>query len=285
MIYYNPRQWFSLIFRFSRADTLRELLPLMTCVALYAGAVTFFLIDVLKVPDTSLLRKVSYIHQTIGFVFSLLLAFRINSAYDRWWEGRKIWGNMVNNSRNLAIKLRHLVNEKDFAFFSYVIPLYSRCLRDHLRDTYRSEEQSFVAIDPLKHVPNQIASDMIKRIYELNREGQINPEQLISITTEITSFTDNCGACERIRKTPIPFSYSVFIKKFIFTYIMTLPFTWAFDLKYFIIPIIAFVLFVFVSIELIAEEIEDPFGYDPNDLPLDNICENIQKHVGEIFAR
>jgi putative membrane protein len=284
MIYYNPRQWFSLIFRFNRADTLRELFPLMTCVGLYAGAVTFFLTDFFDIPETTILKKVIYIHQTIGFVFSLLLAFRINSAYDRWWEGRKIWGSLTNNSRNLALKLRHLIDEKEFAFFSYTIPLYARSLRDHLRDTFSSENQSFVAIDPQKHVPNQVASEIIKQVYRLNKEGQINPEQLVSITAEITSFTDICGACERIKKTPIPFSYSVFIKKFIFTYIMTLPFTWAFDLKYFIMPIIAFILFVFASIELIAEEIEDPFGYDANDLPVDNICENIQKHVGEIFA-
>jgi putative membrane protein len=284
MIYYNPRQWFSLIFRFNKADTLRELFPLMTCVSIYAGVVTFFLIDFFHIPESTILKKIIYVHQTIGFVFSLLLAFRLNSAYDRWWEGRKIWGSLTNNSRNLAIKLRHLVNEKEFAFFSYTIPLYARGLRDHLRDTYSGEQQNFVAINPHKHVPNQIASEIIKQVYRLNREGQINPEQLVSITAEITSFTDVCGACERIKKTPIPFSYSVFIKKFIFTYIMTLPFAWAFDLKYFIMPIIGFILFVFASIELIAEEIEDPFGYDANDLPVDNICENIEKHVGEIFA-
>jgi putative membrane protein len=284
MIYYNPKQWFSLIFRFSKADTLRELFPLMLCVSLYAGAVTFLLTDFWHLPETSILHKVIYIHQTIGFVFSLLLAFRINSAYDRWWEGRKIWGSMVNNSRNLAIKLRHLVNEQDFAFFRFAIPFYSRSLRDHLRDIYQAEEQSHIRIDPSKHVPNQVASAIIAEVYRLNRAGQINPEQLMSITAEMTSFTDNCGACERIKKTPIPFSYSVFIKKFIFTYIMTLPFAWAFDLKYFIMPIIGFILFVFASIELIAEEIEDPFGFDANDLPIDSICENIDKHVGEIFA-
>ncbi|RWY54307.1 bestrophin family protein [Mucilaginibacter gilvus] len=284
MIYYNPRQWFSLIFRFNKADTLRELFPLMTCVSIYAGVVTFFLIDFFQIPETTILKKVIYVHQTIGFVFSLLLAFRINSAYDRWWEGRKIWGSLTNSSRNLAIKLRHLVNEKEFAFFSYTIPLYARSLRNHLRDTYSGEQQNFFAIDPHKHVPNQVASEIIKQIYRLNREGQINPEQLVSIIAEITSFTDVCGACERIKKIPIPFSYSVFIKKFIFTYIMTLPFAWAFDLKYFIMPVIGFILFVFASIELIAEEIEDPFGYDANDLPVDNICENIEKHVGEIFS-
>ena len=123
---------------------------------------------------------------------------------------------------------------------------------------------------------------MIQRIYRLNKEGVINTEQLFSITGEITSFTDNCGACERIKKTPIPFSYSDFIKKFIFTYIMNLPFTWAFELKYLIIPIIGFVLFVFASIEILAEEIEDPFGWDANDLPLDSICETIRKNVEEL---
>jgi putative membrane protein len=284
MVYYNPKEWFSFIFRLNKADTLRELFPLILAVSAYAGIVTYLLIDFWKLPDTSMLRKVSYIHQTIGFVFSLLLAFRINSAYDRWWEGRKIWGSLTNNSRNLAIKLKHLVNDTDAAFFNYAIPFYARSLKNHLRDVFVAEEQQLIGIDKDKHVPNQVASAIISNVYRLNKEGVINPEQLISLTAEITSFTDICGACERIKKTPIPFSYSVFIKKFIFTYIMTLPFTWAFDLKYFIIPIIGFVLFVFASIELLAEEIEDPFGNDANDLPLDNICENIQKHVGEILA-
>jgi len=284
MVYYNPKEWFSFIFRLNKADTLRELFPLIVAVSAYAGVVTYLLIDYWQLPDTNILKKVSYIHQTIGFVFSLLLAFRINSAYDRWWEGRKIWGSLTNNSRNLAIKLKHLVNETDAAFFNYMIPLYARSLRNHLRDVYVAEQSAYIVIDQDKHVPNQVASAIIKNVYRLNKNGVINPEQLFSITTEITSFTDICGACERIKKTPIPFSYSVFIKKFIFTYIMTLPFTWSFDLKYFIMPIIGFVLFVFASIELLAEEIEDPFGNDANDLPLDNICENIQKHVGEIFV-
>ncbi|NVM63506.1 putative membrane protein [Mucilaginibacter sp. SG538B] len=284
MVYYNPKEWFSFIFKINKAETLRELFPLMLAVGAYAGVVTYFLIDFWQLPDTSILKKVIFIHQTIGFVFSLLLAFRINSAYDRWWEGRKIWGSLVNNSRNLAIKLKHLIGENELAFFNYAIPRYARALRDHLRDEYVLEEQSFISVDAQKHVPNQVASEMIKNIYRLNKEGAINPEQLFSITAEITSFTDICGACERIKKTPIPFSYNVFIKKFIFTYIMTLPFTWAFDLKYFIIPIICFVLFVFASIELLAEEIEDPFGRDANDLPLDSICDNIQKHVGELIG-
>jgi putative membrane protein len=284
MVSYNPREWFALIFKFNKADTLRELLPLMATVSLYAGLVTFLMLEVWQVSETSLIRKIIYVHQTIGFVFSLLLAFRINSAYDRWWEGRKLWGSLVNNSRNLAIKLKHLVDSGDATYFNYIIPLYARKLRDHLRDLYRDESTQLIVLEPTKHVPNQVASVIIGRVYQLNKAGTINPEQLVSITAEITSFTDICGACERIKKTPIPYSYSVFIKKFIFIYIMTLPFTWCFDLKYFIMPVIAVILYVFASIELIAEEIEDPFGFDENDLPVDSICEGIQKHVSELLG-
>ncbi|GAA4913967.1 bestrophin family protein [Mucilaginibacter defluvii] len=284
MISYNPKEWFRFIFTIHRADTLRELFPLLIAVAVYAVVVEFLMTEVFRVTPDSALVKISYIHQTIGFLFSLLLAFRINSAYDRWWEGRKLWGSLVNNSRNLAIKLKYLTDKpEDVAFFNFAIPLYARALMHHLRDKYHPEEQSFIGINPNKHVPNQIAAAIIGRIYELNKQGLINQEQLLSLNPELTSFTDICGACERIKKTPIPFSYSVFIKKFIFTYIMTLPFAWAFTLSYYVVPFVAFILFVFASVELIAEEIENPFGTDANDLPLQTISDNIRLHVGEIF--
>src|SRR5690606_15045993 len=114
-------------------------------------------------------------------------------------------------------------------------------------------------------------------------EGKLSAEQLIILNQESMAFTDICGACERIKNTPIPFSYSVFIKKFIFFFVMTLPFGWVFSLGYYIIPVVVFILYAFASLELIAEEIENPFGTDANDLPVDSICINIRKHVGEIL--
>ena len=107
---------------------------------------------------------------------------------------------------------------------------------------------------------------------------------LLILNQELKSFTDVCGACERIKNTPIPYSYSAFIKKFIFIYVITLPFGWVFSLGYFVIPIVPFILYVLASLELIAEEIENPFGKDANDLPVDEICNNIEKHVGEILS-
>jgi putative membrane protein len=124
---------------------------------------------------------------------------------------------------------------------------------------------------------------MIQRVYRLHAEGKISGDQLIILNSELQSFTDICGACERIKNTPIPYSYSVFIKKFIFFYVMTLPISFVFTLGYLAIPIVAFIFYVLASLEIIAEEIEDPFGGDENDLPTQKLAQNIRKHVGEIL--
>jgi putative membrane protein len=281
MINYNTKEWFTFLFRFHKSDTLRELFPLMIGVAVYSALVTWFLVDYLQIAETSVIHKTIVVHQTLGFVLSLLLAFRINSAYDRWWEGRKLWGAVVNNSRNLAMKIKHLGNEEDRQFYNRYISLYAEVLKDHLRGVISSDYEAGLNLN--KHMPNQVASHLIQRSYVLNNK-QINTEQLLSINAELMSFTDICGACERIKSTPIPYNYGVFIKKFIFFFVMTLPLTWAFDLHYYISPLIRFVLYVLASMELIAEEIEDPFGFDQNDLALDQIAGNIKKHVNEILG-
>ncbi len=138
-------------------------------------------------------------------------------------------------------------------------------------------------INDSKHVPNQLALLMYKHIHQLQQQNIITAEHLVYLNSELQSFTDICGGCERIKNTPIPFSYSVFIKKFIFFYIMTLPFGYVFSMGYYVIPVVAFVFYVLASLELIAEEIEDPFGGDENDVPTDKIAQNIHKHVWEIL--
>jgi ion channel-forming bestrophin family protein len=223
---------------------------------------------------------------------SLLLVFRTNTAYDRWWEGRKLWGSLVNNSRNLSIKLNFILEEKDTSnrnFFIKTIPAFALALRKHLaKESTRLEldelnHPELLGIDKEKHIPNQIASIIAKKINKLYLEKKISDVQLINLNAEISSFTDICGACERIKNTPIPISYSVFVKKFIFFYIMTLPFTFVMHLGYYAIPVVVFIFYVLASLEMIAEEIEDPFGTDSNDLPTQKIAENIKKHVGELL--
>jgi putative membrane protein len=115
------------------------------------------------------------------------------------------------------------------------------------------------------------------------KEQMISGEQLITINQEITSLLDIAGACERIKNTPIPYSYSSFIKKFIIIYSITLPFGFAFSLGWLTIPIVMFIFYVLTSLELIAEEIEEPFGIDPNDLPIARLGVYIEGNVHEML--
>lgn len=287
MISYNPKIWFTYIFRFHRSDTIRQLFPILFLIAIYSGIVAYMEIDYFKLDESSHIKNLNIIHTTLGFVISLLLAYRINSAYDRWWEGRKLWGALVNNSRNLAIKLSVILkDEKDLAYFRKLIPSYASMLNKHLKDEETSMqlfEHVDLALDHHKHRPNQIAKMLFQKVNDLYGIHKISGDQLIILNNEIMSFTDICGACERIKNTPIPYSYSTFIKKIIFIFILTLPYPLAFTLGYYVIPVVSFVFYVLASIELISEEIEEPFGYDDNDLPTTKISENIKKHIEEIL--
>lgn len=292
MIQYNPKTWVSFIFRFHKSDTLRKLLPAILIISAYTGLIAWLEIDVWKLGPESPIKNITIMHGLLGFVISLLLVFRTNTAYDRWWEGRKLWGSLVNNTRSLAIKLSAILPKSDQNnrnFFRSLIPQYAVALKNHLRsETTRLEldgkaHPELAGIDEDKHLPNQITAAIYQKINSLYEAGKIKGDQLIVLNAEIQTFTDVCGACERIKNTPIPFSYSAFLKKFIFFYVLTLPLGYVFSLSYYAIPIVAFIFYVLASLELIAEEIEDPFGADENDLPLEKICKGIEKHVGELL--
>jgi putative membrane protein len=294
MIHYNPKDWFTFIFRIHKGDTVRKLFPLMIGIGLYSALIVVIEKEYFKLPDSSYIRNIPTLHTVLGAIISLLLVFRTNSAYDRWWEGRKQWGELTNNSRNLAIKLHAILGQNHpeiCDFFKRVIPAYAFALRNHLLSTKpdremfedKLQEQFDLKIDDRIHIPNQIADMMMRKITHLYQESIISDAQLIILNEELRAFSNICGACERIKNTPIPFSYSVFIKKFIFGYVMTLPFGYMFTLGYLSIPIIVFIFYVLASLELIAEEIEDPFGGDTNDLPTDTMSRNIHNNVEEIL--
>lgn len=293
MIDYNPKDWFTFIFKVHKSDTVRRLFPLMLGMAVYSFFIAYFEITFWQLGENNRLKNIPVVHTLLGFVISTLLVFRINTAYDRWWEGRKLWGALVNSSRNLALKLNAMIdkdNHDERLFFKKVIPAYSYALKNHLLSEALRKELSENMIDLIpndiksnKHVPNQIASLLFQKLHDLCKKNIITVEQFIILNAEVTSFTDICGACERIKNTPIPYSYSAFIKKFIFFYVMTMPFGFAISLGYFVIPVVIFVFYVLASLELIAEEIEDPFDGDTNDIPTTKIAGNIHKHVFEIF--
>ncbi|WP_343702637.1 bestrophin family protein [Chitinophaga sp.] len=291
MINYNPKDWFTFIFRIHKADTVKKLFPMFIAIAAYSAAIAWLELEVFRLSEKDHIRNITAMHGLLGFVISLLLVFRTNTAYDRWWEGRRQWGLLVNNSRNLALKLQAILPTGHPArqYFRFMIPNYAFAMKDHLRGEFNIHSlegltaDETAALDGQRHMPNQVAAFIMNKTGELYRQQVITGDQLITINAQLESLTDICGACERIKNTPIPFSYSVFLKKFIFFYVMTLPMGYVFGLGYLVIPMVVFIFYVLASLELIAEEIEDPFGKDANDLPTDVISGNIRKHVQEII--
>lgn len=266
---------------------------MLLVVAAYTSIVAFIEINYLQLEHEKYLKNLPMMHQLLGFAISMLLVFRTNSAYDRWWEGRKLWGSLVNNCRNLAVKLEAMLPENDFDNRNYcrkIIAIFPKELQLHLqKETTRfaldeTEHPDIPGFNRVAHVPAQFAHALQKRIQQLYKNNVISGDQLITLNSELQSFIDICGGCERIKNTPIPYSYSSFIKKFIAIYVSTLPFGFALSLGWITIPVVVFIFYVLASLEIIAEEIEDPFGNDTNDLPMQKIADNIRANVYEIIS-
>ncbi len=293
MISYNPKDWIRFIFQIHKTDTVRQLMPFMVGMGLFSWGIVHIEMNYLKLSSTSYAKNITVMHSLLGFAISMLLVFRTNTAYDRWWEGRKLWGSLVNNSRNLALKLNSILpqdDQRNRSFFKKIIPLFAYELKNHLLNEKtrlaldQQPHPEIAGFDTSKHIPNQVVAILLNKIQLLQRDQVLSPYDRLLLNNELQSFMDICGACERIKNTPIPYSYSAFIKKFIFLYIITLPLGFALSLGYITIPATIFISYVLASLELIAEEIEDPFGNDDNDLPMNRIAENINKNIQDILA-
>jgi ion channel-forming bestrophin family protein len=285
---YNPKHWAQLIFSFHKSDSFRMLLPAMCGLVLLTSVLCYLHIELRCVT----FRSTIVMHSLLGFVISLLLVFRTNTAYDRWWEGRRLWGELVNNSRNLMQKIHAFLpadKKEEKERFRKLISNYAFALKEHLRGGFRGEQledDPHLPVTELKkfnHVPNRIALQLYMETEQLQKDQLLSSEKMLMLNEELRSFTNMAGGCERIKKTPIPFSYSTFIKRMIFLYVVTLPLGLIADLKWAAVPIVLFVFYAFAGLELIAEEIEDPFGQENNDLPTDELANTIKKNLKEIL--
>jgi len=174
-------------------------------------------------------------------------------------------------------------------FFRRMISNFVFTTKEHLRKSVNLDELQLTeaekeGLSKKKHVPVEIIHLMFKHMNKLKSEGKLSEMEYLAINDNLDSLMDSLGACERILNTPIPYSYSLFLKKFIFIYTTTLPLAFVTTFGYFSALIATFVFYVLVSMEVLAEEIEDPFGTDANDLPTDQLCETIKTNVNEVFS-
>jgi putative membrane protein len=292
MIEYNPnRHWIRDIKHLGTSWTLRRLVRNTMLTGLYTMVLSVIIIRL----DLEGHRAISGSFSLLGVILSIVLVFRTNSAYERWWEGRKLWGTLVNHSRNLAIQLDVVLPAEDYtmrASFAQLIAAFAFALSGHLRGKAdpstligtANDEDCDLSASPPEHVPAHIARVIIRRICELRNSGAIDGFDLLATKPHTQALLDVAGGCERIRKTPIPFSYSVFIKLFILAYAAILPVGLVPEYGYLAVPLVMLIVFALLGLELMAAEIEDPFGLDCNDLPTGAIADVIRSDTTELLG-
>ena len=289
ILYKTNDNWFGDVTHLTSSYTMERILKSVLFLGLYAAAiegsiVLFDLHDHLQMDTT--------IFSLLGVILSIFLGFRTSTAYDRWWEARKQWGALVNNCRNMAIYVDSMWPESDTGirrFMAKHISNFCLALAEHLRAGTQLDKLVYLAPEEMAyyqtkdHIPNFIALRIYQRMAAAHREGTINEGDYINIKAQHQSLLDILGACERIKKTPIPFSYAVYLKVFVSAYCLLLPFGLAEPFGWAMVPLTMLISFALLGIELMGEEIEDPFGLDCNDLPTGDIAHTIKRNVFELL--
>ena len=232
-----------------------------------------------------------------SIVLGLLLVFRTNTAYDRFWEGRKAWGSLINVVRNLARnmwiciaekqpedRINKIMNLRLLLAFSVAAKLRLRgqSVNYELADLIPSEH--YEKLKKMNNPPLEVAfwiGDYLQQQYE---RGNINVYQLTAMFKLLDIMVDILGACERILKTPMPLAYSIHLRQLLFIYCLALPFELVDELQLLTAFVVSLISFMIFGIEEIGIEIENPFGHDPNDLPLDEICQTMQANIEDLIS-
>jgi ion channel-forming bestrophin family protein len=230
-----------------------------------------------------------------NIVLGLLLVFRTNTAYERFWEGRKLWGGIVNTSRNLARQIWIVIPVKDPDDRSakiaalHLIVAFAVATKLHIRNEAINDELKRLLPDDCFHKlkwmnnpPLEVAfwlSDYLQMQYD---RRLIDSYQLTAIQTMVNQLVDSLGGCERILKTPMPMAYAIHLKQLLLLYCLSLPFQTVGTMGWMTGLMVALISFTLFGIEAIGIEIENPFGHDANDLPLDAICATMLRNVEDL---
>ncbi|AKT37439.1 uncharacterized protein CMC5_015800 [Chondromyces crocatus] len=293
--------WFRILFKY-RGTAFARMRGRLAYSTLLAVAVTFvdlkfgyFHPDLTVIPFT-----------LVGLSLSIFLGFRNNTSYDRFWEGRKLWGQLVNTSRTLTRQLLTLIaapggdaGTADTDAISefrremvYRLIAFVHCFRMHLRDQDKYEElrellsaTELESLKPELNKPNAIVQAMGFRLRDAWQRGWIHPMHVPILEQSLTSLTDIQGGCERIKSTPIPFSYTSLIHQIVALYCIALPFGIVKTVGLFTPVVVCIVAYAFYGLDAIGDEVENPFGLDPNDLPLSSLSRmievNLRQRLGE----
>lgn len=289
MIVKKKRTWFQMLATL-QGTTLRVTFSRIVLITAASILVTF--VELYTHIETYTLTVTPF--ALIGVALGIFLGFRNNAAYDRFWEGRKLWGALVNVTRSFARQVSNLVVADDNPWESerfhqeliHRTIAFVHALRHHLRDTSPLEDiAEFIPADDMeaiksqKNMPLFLLRRMGERIREAWRQGWIDTYHVQILEGSLTEMTTIQGACERIKNTPIPFAYTVLTHRIVAFYCFSLPFGIV-DSVGILTPVVVFLIsHAFLGLDAIGDEIEQPFGTEPQHLPLSSLCRTIEVNL------
>ena len=235
----------------------------------------------------------SQMHTFLGAALVFLLVMRTNSSYDRYWEGRKQLGALGISARNLAVKANSVIpmDEKGFrSEVSSLIGAFVLSVKEHLRDGITSKELKGLSSANREELENYtspingILNILSLRLHSCIERKWLHPPEYGSFNASLDNLQADLRSLDRIRYTPLPFAYVNQLKVFMLIYLSTLPMVLIPDFHFYTIIPMFFAVYALVGMEEIGIEIEDPFGDDPNDLPIEKICQATKRDVAEILG-
>lgn len=286
MIDYDPHKWRTTFFAI-KGSMVRVISVRSLYVSLGALALTLihYYLRPFDIPNAAV------VHGMVGTALGLLLVFRTNQSYDRWWEGRKLWGSMVNTCRNLARSTSvHLAHDPErltrVLKLTQAFPRASTCvLRQQGWAPEGLEPDDVEAITSHQHAPTAICQRITFHLEAERKAGRLPDIVFTTLDHNAQLLVDIIGGCERIHKTPLPFAYVVHLRRALVLYCATLPVALVGSFGWATVPVVFGLTYVLLGIEEIGVEIEDPFEGDENDLPLERITDGIQSSVGSYLPR
>ena len=281
MIHYDPHRWLDHFFDI-RGSLVKEIGLRVGLCTLWAVVVVVFHYNVMQV-NTSVL-----LHSLVGVALGLLLVFRTNASYDRFWEGRKLWGGIVNETRNVGSRRQRLPGRRAGpSRQAHLLDRYFSLGRDEhaargveLRSRSEPTDCRRTELDRASAASGFACCATHESVSPASAEARLITDVIqVSLDANVQALMDYVGGCERIRKTPLPFAYVVHLRRALVIYCFTLPFALVETFGWFTILDVLFVAYTFFGIEEIGVEIEGPFGDDANDLPMQSFCETIHNNV------
>ncbi|MEL7038266.1 MAG: bestrophin family ion channel [Cyanobacteria bacterium J06592_8] len=229
-------------------------------------------------------------------VLGLLLVFRTNTAYERYWEGRKLWGVMIHNGRVLARNIYFFISTKTMQelekklYYMQLIGVWVWLIKVHVRkEDLESEMENLLTVEQISELkkvqqrPLRMANWFAEYFHIMYEKNRINYRLFLELNQLIDKILEAMIACDRITSSPLPKAYSIHLKHLLLIYCSSLPFTLVDELSWLTVPAVGVITFALLGIEEIGLEIENPFGHDPNDLPLEKFCSILQGDIAELI--